>query len=116
MIKTVSELIAEAKSQCSCLDVTTALEMFNDTDGAVIIDVREPGEAEKKKLEQSSNIPRGLLEMKIIDLCPEADTTIILHCGAGGRASLSALTLQNMGYNNVHVIDAEFDDILKIFS
>jgi hypothetical protein len=28
-----------------------------------------------------------------------------------GRASLSALTLQEMGYTNVHAITAKFEDI-----
>ena len=82
---------------------------------AIIIDVREPAEFEKACLIDSTNIPRGLLEMKIADLCDNPDQLILVHCGAGGRASLAASTLQTMGYSNVHVIDAPFDKIRDVF-
>ena len=49
--------------------------------------------------------------MKISSICPKPDTLILLHCAGGGRASLSALTLQEMGYTNVHAITAMFEDI-----
>ena len=111
MIITVSEMIASAKSQCDCMDPVAAKMFFDRHDNAVIIDVREPKEAEEDKLSDSVNIPRGLLEMKIEELCPDPETPILLHCGAGGRASLSASTLQMMGYSNVHVIDAKYEDI-----
>ena len=115
MIKLASEFIAEAKAQCDCLDVASAKALFDQSDDAVIIDVREPGEASESKLNDSTNIPRGLLEMKIPDLCPEPDTVIFTHCAGGGRASLSAARLQEMGYTNVHVILAKFDEIKETF-
>ena len=116
MPKPVEELISEAKAECRCLDAKAAKEFYDGTTGAIIIDVREPGEANEAKLQQSINIPRGLLEMKITELCPSDELPILLHCGAGGRASLSARALQNMGYHNVHVIDAKFDEIQKVFT
>lgn len=115
MIIPVSELIASAKSQCNCMEAVTAKLFFDNNETCIIIDVREPKEAEEACLIDSSNIPRGLLEMKITDICPDPDTPILLHCAAGGRASLSAATLQMMGYSNVHVIDAKFDEIRDVF-
>ena len=115
MIKPASEFIADAKSQCDCLDVASAKALFDQLENAIIIDVREPGEANESKLNDSINIPRGLLEMKIPDLCPEPDTAIFTHCAGGGRASLSAARLQEMGYTNVHVILAVFDEIKETF-
>jgi rhodanese-related sulfurtransferase len=53
--------------------------------------------------------------MKIAKLCPDADTLILTHCAGGGRASLGALTLQQMGYTNVHAITATFDEIKEYF-
>jgi len=116
MPKPLPELIAETKSECRCLDARAAREFYDVTTGATIIDVRETGEAEQAKLQQSINIPRGLLEMKITELCPSDDLPILIHCATGGRASFAARALQNMGYKNVHVIDADFDDIQKTFS
>ena len=115
MIIPVSKLIESAKSQCSCMDQTAAKLFFDRHDNAVIIDVRETKEADESKLIDSTHIPRGLLEMKINEKCEDPDTPILLHCAAGGRASLSAHTLQMMGYTNVHIIDAKYDDIKSTF-
>lgn len=115
MIIPVNDLIAAAKAQCSLKDVEAAKIFFDAHNDAVIIDVREPEEAAASRLVDATNIPRGLLEMKIIELCSQHDMPILLHCGAGGRASMSAHTLQIMGYTNVHVIDAQFDEIKQTF-
>ena len=115
MLIPASELIAAAKSNCDCFDHVQAKLFFDRNEKVIIIDVREPKELEVSKLKDSINIPRGLLEMKITEICDNDDTPIIIHCAAGGRASLSAHTLQIMGYSNVHVIDAKYDDIKITF-
>ena len=53
--------------------------------------------------------------MKITEICEKHDAPILIHCKTGGRASLSANTLQIMGYSNVHVISANYDDIKMTF-
>jgi rhodanese-related sulfurtransferase len=115
MIKTASELIAEAQTQINCLDVPSAKALYEDSENAVIIDVREADSAANSKLVDSINISRGLIEMKVPKLCSDPDTLILTHCGGGGRASLAALTLQEMGYTNVHAIAAKFEDIKNAF-
>ena len=115
MIKTANDLIAQAQSKIDCLDVPAARALYKDSESPVIIDVREVDSAAKSKLKDSINISRGLLEMKVPKLCPDADTLILTHCGGGGRASLAALTLQEMGYTNVHAITAKFEDIKDAF-
>jgi rhodanese-related sulfurtransferase len=115
MIIPVSELVEKAKSHCSCMDPVAAKMFYDRHDNAVIIDVREPGECDESKLTDSTNIPRGILEMKITNVCTESDIPILLHCAGGGRASLSAHTLEMMGYTNVHVIDAKYDEIKAVF-
>ncbi len=115
MLVPVSDLIASAKMQSSCKTPNEAKVFFEKHDNVVIIDVREPHEVDKSCLKNSINIPRGLLEMKVTEYCESADTPILLHCAAGGRAALSACTLQMMGYTNVHVIDHKFEEIKATF-
>ena len=98
MIKAASEFIAEAQTQISCVDVASAKTLYDDSENAVIIDVREADSAAKSKLKDSVNISRGLVEMRVPKLCTSPGTLIRTHCGGGGRASLAALTLQEMGY------------------
>ena len=115
MIKTAGELIAEAQTQIDCVDVVSAKTLYDNAENPVIIDVREAQNAEKSKIKDSINISRGLIEMKIYKHCPDSESLILTHCGGGGRASLAALTLQKMGYTNVHAITATFDDIKNVF-
>ena len=115
MIKTAGELISEAQTQIDCIDAISAKSLYQNSVKAVIIDVREAQNAENSKLKDSINISRGLIEMKIAKYCPDSETLILTHCGGGGRASLAALTLQKMGYTNVHAITATFEDIKDAF-
>lgn len=115
MIKTAKELIAEAQTQIDCLDVPAAKALYEKSESTLIIDVREADSAAKSKLEDSVNISRGLIEMQVPKLCTEPATLILTHCAGGGRASLAALTLQQMGYSNVHAITAKYDDIKDVF-
>ena len=50
MIIPANELIAAAKANCDCLDNVQAKLFFDRNDDAIIIDVREPKEAEDSKL------------------------------------------------------------------
>ena len=115
MIKTAGEFISEAQTQINCVDAISAKSLYQNSVNAVIIDVREAQNAENFKLKDSINISRGLIEMKIAKYCPDSETLILTHCGGGGRASLAALTLQKMGYTNVHAITATFEEIKEIF-
>ncbi len=115
MIKTAGELISEAQTQINCVDAISAKSLYQNSVNAVIIDVRESQNAENSKLKDSINISRGLIEMKIAKHCPDSETLILTHCGGGGRASLAALTLQKMGYTNVHAITETFEDIKDAF-
>jgi len=115
MIKTAGEFISEAQTQIDCVDAISAKLLYQNSVNAVIIDVREAHNAENSKLKDSINISRGLIEMKIAKHCPDSETLILTHCGGGGRASLAALTLQKMGYTNVHAITATFEEIKEIF-
>ena len=115
MIKPASEFIAEAQSLIDCLDAVSAKALYDQSEDALIIDVREPDSAEESKLLASINISRGLIEMKVPALCPEPDTLIFTHCAGGGRASLAAARLQEMGYANIHAITDKFENIKAVF-
>ena len=115
MIKTADELIKQAQTQIKCLDVASAKKLYAESSQAVIIDVREADSAASSKLNDSINISRGLIEMMVAKHCPDPETIILTHCGGGGRASLAALTLQEMGYKNVYAITAKYEDIKASF-
>jgi len=115
MLKSADELIRETQRHIECVDVQTAKKIYDESPDAVIVDVREKHKAEVSKLTASINISRGILEYDVHKKCPDANTVIITHCGGGGRASLAAHSLKQLGYHRVYAITAPFDEIKKVF-
>ncbi len=115
MIRPASELVAEAKRACRGVSPEEAARIAGADDNVLVLDVREPAEAEEAKLGVSVHVPRGVLEMKIEDLAPDAERPILIHCARGARAALAARSLQEMGYRNVSFIDGAFEDIARAF-
>ncbi|EWS98989.1 MAG: rhodanese-like domain-containing protein [Pseudoalteromonas tetraodonis] len=81
----------------------------------LLIDVREPAEHATKAAIGAINIPRGLLEMKLMEIEKDAARPIYLHCASGARATLSAEALTRVGYENVTVITCKAEDVCQAF-
>ncbi|MEF9979105.1 MAG: rhodanese-like domain-containing protein [Thermomonas sp.] len=105
---TASDLVAEARAKIR----ETSPAGFHGAPGdAVVIDVREPAEFETGHIPGSINIPRGVLEFQV-DAHPAVanvsdpalshkERPIVVVCRTGGRAALSALSLQRLGFSDV---------------
>ena len=75
----------------------------------LLIDVREPAEHANKAAVGSINIPRGLLEMKLMEIEKDATRPIYLHCASAAEA------LTRVGYENVTVITCNAEEICSVF-
>ena len=73
--------------------------------------MREPAEFAEKSGSSTINIPRGLLEMKMLQMYPDENLAIFIHCATGARATFAAEQLTRVGYNNVWVITCMIDDV-----
>jgi rhodanese-related sulfurtransferase len=93
------QLTDDAKSRIR--EVTAAEARDEQSAGAIVIDVRESGEFARGHAAGAVPVSRGILELKIEELVPDASTPIICYCGGGSRSALSADSLQKMGYTNV---------------
>jgi len=110
MLKTIPEVISQAKMALTIVSVEEAVKLAEQNNG-LIIDVREPSEYAEKSAKGVINIPRGLLEMKMLQMHPDEDLAIFIHCATGARAVFSAEQLKRVGYKNVSVITSSLDDI-----
>lgn len=110
MLKTVPELVAEKRAALRCVDAATAMAEIAANNGT-IVDVRELVEVATLSAPNSVNIPRGILEMKIVDVIPDPGHPIYLHCASGGRATLAAAQLVDMGYQAVSVVTCEINTV-----
>jgi rhodanese-related sulfurtransferase len=113
MLKTIPSIVSEIRANISTISSSDAFEECKAKSG-IIVDVREPGEVQQSAVEASINIPRGLLEMKMLELYPDADLPIYIHCATGARASFAGEQLQRVGYNNVKVITCDLNTIQKV--
>ena len=75
----------------------------------LIIDTREPYEFDAMHIEDSINVPRGILESAcefdyeetVPELAHARNKEVIVVCRSGRRSALAALVMQEMGYGNV---------------
>jgi len=114
MLKTIPEIVAQARESLIFVSIEEAMRLTKQGDG-VVIDVREPSEYAEKSVHGTINIPRGLLEMKVLQMYPNAEKAIFVHCATGIRAMFSAEQLKRLGYQNVSVIGSSLDDICHAF-
>lgn len=103
MLKTIPDLVATIKPSTRIITAEIAAQEIS-TNRGLLIDVREPAECAQIVAPNSINIPRGLLEMKMLDLEKDAKRPIYLHCASGVRAIFAAEQLARVGYENVTVI------------
>jgi rhodanese-related sulfurtransferase len=68
--------------------------------GAVIVDVRSPGEYASGHLKMAINIPLDALKMKSGKL--KKDATVITCCASGMRSSMAKKILLANGFEHVH--------------
>ena len=114
-IRKASDLVAEALKEIKTISPEEALEKHNNN-SSNLIDIRDVRELERLgRIENSSHIPRGMLEFWMdpnsqyfkdgkIDINKE----MVLFCAGGLRSALATKTLINMGFKNICHVDGGF--------
>ena len=106
--KGFQELVADAKKNITEISPTDAAAKVKSSTDAVIVDVRDKDEFVESHIPDAVHMSRGLIEYEIEEKFPDRNTTIICHCGGGGRSALAAESLQKMGYKNVRSMAGGF--------
>ena len=108
-MKTATDLVMAAKAQSREIPLAEADAALAAAD--VLIDVREADEFAAGHLQGAVHIPRGLLEFKLsaMPALQARDLNVVLYCKTSGRAALSAVAMQSMGYLNVTSLAGGYD-------
>tara|TARA_R110002049_G_scaffold297446_1_gene486399 strand:+ start:412 stop:762 length:351 start_codon:yes stop_codon:yes gene_type:complete len=109
-LKTIPELVAEIRLNMRCLSAAEARKEITKNHG-LFIDVREPAEVAESPAPGSINIPRGIIEMRILEQHPDPNVPIYIHCATGARASLAAEQLSRLGYKQVTCITCGLEGV-----
>ncbi len=109
MFKPAHQLVLEAKQSVQEIPAAALDRLAGEE--VLLIDVREPDEYQQGHLAGAISIPRGLLEFKISadPALQNLTRPIIVYCKTSGRAALSALALQAMGFGHVLSLAGGFD-------
>jgi rhodanese-related sulfurtransferase len=100
MAVTPHDLVIEAKAKITEVNTADAQGLLGKR---IVIDVREYDEFAAGHLPGAINIPRGVLEFKIgmVPDCANKSGAFLIYCRTSGRAALSAVQLQKIGYENI---------------
>lgn len=83
--------------QIAALDLAALCE--RDTDGVVVLDVREIAERESERIDGSQWIPLSKLTSNTAELDPHK--LLVVHCKSGYRSSIAASLLRRLGFTQV---------------
>ena len=98
--KTGQDLIDEAKQQIKEVTPEQVRDMQSLGERVVYLDVREPNEWNLGHLPHAIHLPLGNLESKV-EAIVARDQRVVIYCARGNRSALAALTMKQMGYENV---------------
>ena len=77
-----------------------AVALLNN--GALLLDVRSPGEFSSEHVGGAVNLPLDGLEAGIGGVAPDKNKPILVHCLSGTRSAFAVRTLRKLGYTQVH--------------
>ncbi len=84
-------------------DIDQGIKDFQNTPGAVLLDVRSPMEYAGGHIPGSKNIPLQTID-KLTTVIENKDVPLFVYCQSGARSSQASAMLQHMGYSNVNNI------------
>ena len=89
-------LMISKGGQISASDAATYLKH-----GALVIDVRSPGEFSSGHLTNAINIPLDEIAAVVPQRWPDKKQALLLHCASGMRSGRATELLKKQGYTNV---------------
>ena len=109
----VKEMLSKAKGSINKVSADDVKAAIDKKEKAVFLDVRDPNEYGAGHLPGAVNVSRGTLEFNIWKKVPDQNAKIYVYCKTGGRAALATQTLNDLGYKNAILMDAQFEGWIK---
>lgn len=109
-MKNYKQLVADILPEINELFPWDVSEKLDNNEALLIVDIREPYEYDSLCIQDSINVPRGILESAcdygyeetVPALAAARDKPVVLVCRSGNRSVLAAHVMQQMGYTQVY--------------
>ena len=109
----VKEMVAKTKGAIKTVSAADVKAAIDKKEKAILLDVRDPGEFAAGHLPGAINISRGTLEFNVLGKISDQNAKIYVYCKTAGRSTLATKTLNDLGYKNAMLMDAQFEDWIK---
>ncbi|MGH2893451.1 MAG: rhodanese-like domain-containing protein, partial [Solirubrobacteraceae bacterium] len=95
-----AEVLRQIKSRIDEVDPAVVREQTSN--GALVIDVREPEEWGTGHIPGAKHVPKSYLESLVEGAAPDRSQHVIVYCQSGNRSAWAARTmLDDLGYEHV---------------
>jgi molybdopterin/thiamine biosynthesis adenylyltransferase/rhodanese-related sulfurtransferase len=102
-----AEVLRQIKSRIDEVDPAAVREQLSN--GAVVVDVREPEEWGAGHIPGARHVPKSYLESRIEGAVPDREAHVVLYCASGNRSAWAARTLiEDLGYAHVESMTGGF--------
>ena len=108
-------MVASARAKITEIDTAEAIEMVDDPN-VVFVDLRDVRERQRSgAIPGSFHCPRGMVEFWVDPDSPyfkdvfAQDKRFVFHCASGWRSALTVATLNEMGFEALHLKDGFSD-------
>jgi sulfur-carrier protein adenylyltransferase/sulfurtransferase len=102
-----AEVLRQIKSRIDEVDPSEARQQLSN--GAVVVDVREPEEWAAGHIPGAKHVPKSYLESRIEGAVPDHSQHVILYCASGNRSAWATRTLvEDLGYEHVESMTGGF--------
>jgi molybdopterin/thiamine biosynthesis adenylyltransferase len=102
-----AEVLRQIKSRIDEVDPAEVRDQVSN--GAVVVDVREPEEWSAGHVPGAIHVPKSYLESRIEAAVPDRSAHVVLYCASGNRSAWAARTLlDDLGYEHVESMTGGF--------
>jgi len=109
-MKSREDLLKAAREDIREMSVEEVKNYLDDGNTPILVDIRGLDEWERGHLEGAIHIPRGVLEAEVESRVPDKSGEVIVYCAGGVRSLLGAVSMQELGYENLISMDGGFGD------
>jgi molybdopterin/thiamine biosynthesis adenylyltransferase/rhodanese-related sulfurtransferase len=102
-----ADVLRQIKSRIQEVDPAAVREQLSN--GAVVVDVREPEEWAAGHVPGAKHVPKSYFESRIEGAVPDRSAHVVLYCASGNRSAWATRTmLEDLGYQNVESMTGGF--------
>jgi rhodanese-related sulfurtransferase len=109
----VKAMVDSARAAIKIVSPEAVKTSIDSKEKAIFLDVRDAGEFAAGHLPGAMNISRGTLEFVVFGKIPDQNAKIYVYCKTKGRSALGTKTLNDLGYKNACLMDAQYADWVK---